>query len=98
MCIRDRPKALRVCNQEILPLEGELRKMLPLWEKITVPVTVIQGEKDNLVPKGNADFAKRMLVNSKKVKLEMIKGGNHFILWSLRDKVIDSIIELIDDE
>ena len=92
------PKALRVCNQEILPLEGELRKMLPLWEKITVPVTVIQGEKDNLVPKGNADFAKRMLVNSKKVKLEMIKGGNHFILWSLRDKVIDSIIELIDDE
>lgn len=89
------PKALRVCNQEILPLEGELRKMLPLWEKITVPVTVIQGEKDNLVPKGNADFAKKMLVNSPKVKIEIIEGGNHFILWSLRDKVIKEILALL---
>ncbi|MFK7981591.1 MAG: hypothetical protein AB8G86_16530 [Saprospiraceae bacterium] len=89
------PKALRVCNQEILPLEGELRKMLPLWETIRIPVTVIQGEKDNLVPKGNADFAKKILVNSKKVKLEMIKEGNHFILCSLRDKVVQEILELL---
>jgi len=89
------PKALRVCNQEILPLEGELRKMLPLWEKITVPVTVIQGSADNLVPKGNADFAQKMLVNSEKVKIDIIEGGNHFILWSLRDKVVESILELL---
>jgi len=89
------PKALRVCNQEILPLEGELRKMLPLWEKIRVPVTVIQGEADNLVPKGNADFAQKMLVNSEKVKIEIIAGGNHFILWSLRDKVVQEIIALL---
>jgi len=89
------PKALRVCNQEILPLEGELQKMLPLWQKITVPVTVIQGEKDNLVPKGNADFAKKMLVNSEKVKIDIIEGGNHFILWSLQDKVVQEIIALL---
>ena len=89
------PKALRVCNQEILPLEGELRKMMPLWEKIKMPVTIIQGELDNLVPKGNADFAKKMLVNSEKVKIEIIEGGNHFILWSLRDKVVQEILELL---
>ncbi len=89
------PKALRVCNQEILPLEGELRKMLPLWEKIKMPVTVIQGELDNLVPKGNADFAKKMLINSEKVKIDMIEGGNHFILWSLQDKVVAAIMELL---
>lgn len=89
------PKALRVCNQEILPLEGELRKMMPLWEKIKTPVTVIQGELDNLVPKGNADFAKKMLVNSEKVKIKIIEGGNHFILWSLQDKVVDAIVELL---
>ncbi len=89
------PKALRVCNQEILPLEYELREMLPLWAKITAPVTVIQGEKDNLVPKGNADFAKKMLVNSKKVKIDIIEGGNHFILWSLQDKVVQEILDLL---
>ena len=89
------PKALRVCNQEILPLERELRKMLPLWEKITVPVTVIQGAEDNLVPKGNADFAQKMLVNSEKVKIDIIEGGNHFILWSLQEKVVHSILEFL---
>lgn len=90
------PKSLRVCNQEILPLYGELEKMLPLWEKITCPVTVIQGEKDKLVPKGNADFAKKMLVNSENVDIQIIKGGNHFVLWSLRKEIIARIIELVN--
>lgn len=89
------PDALRVCNQEILPLEGELRKMMPFWEKIIAPVTVIQGEKDNLVPKGNADFAKKMLVNSKSVQIDIVEGGNHFILWSLQDRIVNAILDLI---
>ncbi len=88
------PKSLRVCNQEILPLYTELEKMLPLWKKITCPVTVIQGEKDDLVPRGNADFAEKMLVNSEKVDVQIIEGGNHFVLWSLRKEIIAKIIEL----
>lgn len=55
------PAELDVSNREIRPLKGELQRMLPLWTSITVPVTVIQGDADNLVPSGNADFAKRML-------------------------------------
>lgn len=89
------PDALRVCNQEILPLEGELRKMMPFWKKITAPVTVIQGEKDNLVPKGNADFAEKMLVNSKNVQIDIVEDGNHFILWSLQDRIVNAILDLI---
>ena len=89
------PDALRVCNQEILPLEGELRKMLPFWKNITAPVTVIQGEADNLVPKGNADFAKKMLVNSEKVTIDIVKDGNHFILWSLQDRIVDAILKFM---
>ena len=90
------PPSLRVCNQEILPLESELKKMLPFWGKIKVPVTVIQGELDNLVPKGNADFAQKMLVNSEKVKIDIVEGGNHFILWSLQDRVVDAILEQLN--
>ena len=90
------PPALKVCNQEILPLYVELEKMLPLWEKITCPVTVFHGEKDNLVPKENADFAQKMLINSDSVKIEMIEGGNHFILWSLQDLIVEEIIRLLE--
>ena len=88
------PTSLIVCNQEIMPLYLELEKMLPLWEKITCPVTVFQGEEDDLVPKGNAYFAKEKLINSDSVKIEMIKGGNHFILWSLQDLIVKEIVRL----
>ncbi|MFK7908908.1 MAG: alpha/beta fold hydrolase [Chitinophagales bacterium] len=81
------PPAFRVCNQEILPLKKELEKMLPLWRDIQCPVTVLQGMEDTLVPKGNADFAKQMLVNSSKVDIQMMEGDGHFILWSKMDVV-----------
>ncbi|MGA0560591.1 alpha/beta fold hydrolase [Larkinella sp. VNQ87] len=74
------PTELRVSNQEILPLKGELQTMRPLWATIRVPVTVIQGSADDLVPPGNADYARRMLINAP-VKLMMVPGMNHFIPW-----------------
>ena len=76
------PDALRICNQEIIPLKEELEMMMDGWSDIKIPVTVIQGEEDFLVPQGNADFAKAMLENSPYVNIQKIKNGNHFILWN----------------
>ncbi|MBD0258923.1 MAG: alpha/beta hydrolase, partial [Cytophagales bacterium] len=42
------PAEIDVSNQEILPLKGELTRMMPLWQTLTLPITVIQGEKDQL--------------------------------------------------
>jgi pimeloyl-ACP methyl ester carboxylesterase len=58
------PAEIDVSNQEILPLRGELTRMLPGWKTLTLPITVIQGEKDQLVPAANADFVKRSAVNA----------------------------------
>ena len=58
------PTDLVMANREILPLKGELEAMLPLWAHITAPTTVIQGEKDRLVPPGNADFAQKVLTRA----------------------------------
>ncbi len=85
------PPALRVCNQEIIPLKSDLKNMLSDWPNVRQPVIVIQGEADKLVPKGNADFAKRVLVNSESVEVQIIEGGNHFILWS-RQPIIKKAI------
>ena len=89
------PGSLRVANQEITPLWKELEEMEANWNKISCPVTVIQGEEDKLVPAGNADYAEEMLTQSSKVDVQMIKGGNHFILWSMQDFVVNKIVELI---
>ena len=63
------PAAMRVSNEEILSVKGDLEKMLPLWETIKIPVTLIHGEKDRLVTVENVDFVKEKLVNSSKVEV-----------------------------
>ncbi|TKT90330.1 alpha/beta fold hydrolase [Dyadobacter frigoris] len=88
------PVDLDVSNREIRPLKGELIQMLPLWANIRLPVIVIQGEVDDLVPPGNADFAKRMLINAP-VKVEMIPEMNHFIPWRRPDFIRDAVLEQV---
>ena len=85
------PTELDVSNMEIWPLKRELEKMKPGWATIRVPVTVIQGETDDLVPPGNARFAKKMLTNAP-VAMQMIPGMNHFIPWSRPDLIHDAIL------
>ncbi len=89
------PTAFKVSNQEILPLKKELKNMLSFWNNIQVPVVVIQGENDGFVPKENANFAKKMLINSPLVDIDIIPNGDHFILWSEHQKIVEKILTLL---
>lgn len=88
------PTEFDVSNQEILPLKGELQQMLPLWKTIRIPVTVIQGDADVLVPPANADFAKRMLVAAP-VEIVWLPGVNHFIPWSHPQVITKAILKQV---
>jgi pimeloyl-ACP methyl ester carboxylesterase len=87
------PASFRASNHEILYLKPELEKMLPLWKNIRQPVIVIQGGKDFLVSPKNADFAEKMLVNSKSVKIVKVDTMNHFVPWSHPQLIKKAIIE-----
>jgi len=89
------PKSLWTSNYEIKALEGELRQMLPRWEGIRCPVTVIHAKDDSLVPVENAAFAQRMLVNCPDLKMDILPDGDHFILWSRHRKIRDAIKGLL---
>ena len=89
------PADLLVCNLEILALEPELDRMMPLWADIQQPVTVIHGDLDDLVPVGNAEFAERMLTNAP-VEMIRIPDMNHFVIWTHRPLVVNAILELLD--
>ena len=86
------PKTLFVTNEEIFDLKEELITMLPYWHEIRVPVIVIQGTEDKLVPKENADFAKRM-INPKYLDLWLLEGVNHFIPWNNSGKITKAIVD-----
>lgn len=91
------PSALDVCNQEILPLKGQLELMLPLWSRIHVPVRVIQGMDDTLVPPGNAAFAERM-IRSAPLTVTRVPGLNHFVPWARPDLLREALLSLVQNE
>jgi pimeloyl-ACP methyl ester carboxylesterase len=87
------PASFRASNHEILYLKPELEKMMPFWKNIRQPVIVIQGGKDVLVNPKNADFAEKMLVNAKSLKVVRVDTMNHFVPWSHPQLIKKAILE-----
>jgi len=91
------PRSFRASNQEIYHLKPELQEMLPLWPKIKARTIVIQGGKDDLVSPGNADFAKRMLVNAP-VEFMLVPDMNHFVPWNHPELIREAVLRLLKEE
>lgn len=89
------PDAWRVCNEEILPLREELTLQQSHLQDISLPVSVIQGMDDRLVPAANADYIEAKFTHAD-VEIKRYPGLNHFIPFSRRDLVIDAILELVE--
>lgn len=87
------PTDLLVTNREILALKSDLIAMLPLWKNIHQRVTVIQGEKDDLVPPANADFAKKELVGAKPLEIVRLPNNNHFLPWNQTALVKETVLK-----
>lgn len=88
------PRALRSSNEEIYQLKPELEKMLPDWKKISCPVIIIQGTKDELVPYENVNFAKKMIVNAP-VEYVIKDGMNHFVPWSNPELIREAVLKMV---
>jgi|GEM_PF-251523 len=88
------PTPLILANKEVMALQGELREMMPLWEQLSSPMTLIQGGKDKLVLPANADFAERMAKSP--LKMVRVPDAGHFILWEQPDLIVQEILEMLD--
>ena len=87
---------MRASNDEIYKLKPELQEMIPLWKNITIPTIVIQGKKDSLVPSGNVDFARKMMINAS-VKIVLVDDMDHFVPWTNPELIRSAIIELLSN-
>ncbi|MEM1138009.1 MAG: alpha/beta hydrolase, partial [Bacteroidota bacterium] len=90
------PRPLKIANDEKLAHVEELKKMLPLWDKIDMPVTFIHGEKDSLVPFENVAFGKEVLTNTKVEYITRKKMG-HLIPWKNPDLIKNAILKHIQE-
>ena len=92
------PKDLRVANEEIWPLQQELRQQENLWQNIQCPVTVLQGTKDRLVPAGNAVYAQKKLNHLQpKPTIFLLEGVDHFIPWSRPEILVEAILNMLSN-
>ncbi|HTE11926.1 MAG TPA: alpha/beta fold hydrolase [Chitinophagaceae bacterium] len=80
------PRFFRTATNEKYTHEKELRKLLPGWSKLTVPVTAVQGDADRIVSPVNLDFARKVLAG-KNASFILIPGADHLIRWQHADIV-----------
>lgn len=87
------PDDLDVCNREILDLKAELIVMEEEYPKIQMPVEVIQGTLDRLVPKENVDYLKKNL-QAESVNFTVQKGMRHYVPWAFPSLIEEAIFRL----
>lgn len=81
------PRWLRNTNREIIALEPELAALAPRLAAIHVPVTIVHGTKDELVPFANVAFMKQHLTGTKAMDVTVLEGQNHFLPWNSKREV-----------
>jgi len=90
------PKKWRVTNDEKLHHVSTLTNMLPLWEKLSLPVTHVHGSKDIIVPYVNTDFSERMITNAP-LTMVRLPDVNHFLPWSHKSLVLEHIDQYLNE-
>jgi pimeloyl-ACP methyl ester carboxylesterase len=94
------PRAGRQCNRELITLKGDLIKLQPQLATLSVPVLMLHGVKDQLVPIENVAYLRGQLAAVGKSNLFdqlIFPEYNHFIPWTHPDSVDEAIRKLIGD-
>lgn len=90
------PTSFRYSNEEQYWLKDDLVKLKDEFPGVICPVHIFHGDNDDLVPVANADYTKKMLVNSKNVTTTIFPGGDHFMVWNKYDEIKKQLLDLED--
>lgn len=90
------PRFINHATDEKFAHVRELKKLLPDWSNINVPVTVVQGGKDDIVKPANLDFAKKQL-QGKQANFIFLPEASHIIRWQYPDLVKRIVLEPFTD-
>ena len=91
------PRSLRQCNREMLTIRGDLEIMQRKLPNLSVPVVMLHGARDPLVPVENVAWLQGQLdtVGEKELFTSIVHPEyNHFIPWEHPDAVAAAIAVL----
>lgn len=87
------PSSLDHSNREIFALEKELEILEDELADLRLPVIIIHGTKDRLVPYENVAFMRREMMNAE-LEIVTLEGQNHFLPWNSKSAIDDAIMRL----
>lgn len=90
------PARLRNANRELLALKDELDRLAPRLGVVTVPVTIVHGTADTLVPFANVAYMQRRFTGSRALETLALSGQSHFLPWEHRSVIERAIRELAE--
>lgn len=90
------PRIFRSANTEKVHHKEELKKMLPFWKNIKIPVIYLQGESDDIVDTSNAGFAREQLVNAPYLDIQFIKQRYHRLAQYEWQAIRDAIMKVYE--
>ena len=86
------PRFVNNATDEKFAHVEELKKLLPEWSKLSVPITMVQGGEDNVVYPSNLDFAKKRLLG-KPAEFVFLPGSGHMIRTQNPDLVRSIVLK-----
>jgi pimeloyl-ACP methyl ester carboxylesterase len=92
------PGPLRQCNREMLSARADLEKMRAHLPELAVPVVMLHGDRDPLVPVENVAWLEAQLAGAGKTNLFskiILPGVNHFIPWEHPQQVDLAMARLV---
>jgi len=92
------PRSLRQCNREILAARGDLNDLRNQLSNLSVPIVMLHGTRDRLVPVENVAWLESRMVTLGKTNLFAkieLPGANHFIPWERPADVAEGIRKLV---
>lgn len=85
------PKEFNIATEEKYVHAEELRKTLPIWEKLSMPVAVLQGEDDWIGDPVNLEFAKKRIGGNQAQYITIAKAG-HMLTFSHLNMIKELIV------
>lgn len=90
------PTPIAHSNDEMMACRTETTKLADILKNVSCPVIVMHGEKDTLVPFGNAAYAKARLTGATSVEIVSFEKEGHFLPWRQEPKVRELVEKLRD--
>lgn len=87
------PKEMVWSNGEMMHLADELKQLEANWDKLQVPLVLLQGGKDSLVEPNTVDDVEKLAPKAW-LRVRKYPEESHFLLWEKPQLVVDAIRSL----